>query len=630
VLKVLRKRRQSVLVIAPLGAIIVVFVFWGIGTVMTDRLQVVAKVNGEVIPVVELQRLVDNLQRSYRDLGPDALPPEMLRGQALDQLITLRLLSQEAQRLGLQVSDEELRESIAGIPAFQVDGRFDKGQYLAVLRANGRTPADFEEAQRAQVLVDKLQELVVAGAHVSQAEVKERFRFDNERVVLSYVKLEAAGFLPQVTLSDEDLKGYYEAHREEFREPERMRIEALFFDPQVFAAKATPTDAEIEAYYDANQDDFRKPEEVHARHILFRVGPGATAEEQEAIRSKAGGVLKELEGGGDFAALAQQHSEDATASAGGDLGWFGRGRMVPSFEQAAFALSPGAISEVVESPFGFHIIKVEDKRSERVEPLEEARETVVERMRAQRGRELALEAVEAAHDRLLDGEELAKVAADIGVGVQTPPPFARTESVVGLGQDPELLKTVFETDTGEVGEIVSLESGYVAFRALERIDSYVPDLAVIRDRVEEALRRERAAALAGERAQRLLKQLQETRDLGALALAEGLTVEETGPVGRIGAFVPGIGNAQDLKDAAFALTPETPVAPSVYEVQGDAVLAVLKERMPPDEATFAIQEATLTEQSRRRLEAALRRAFIDHLKSKAQIEVGQGYQIFGG
>lgn len=630
VLKVLRKRRQSILVIAPLGAIIVVFVFWGIGTVMTDRLQVAARVNGEVIPATELQRLVDNLQRSYRDLGPEALRPEILRGQALDQLITLRLLSQEAERLGLQVSDEELRESIARIPAFQIEGRFDKEQYLAVLRANGRTAAEFEEAQRAQVLMDKLQELVVAGAQVSEAEVKERFRYENERVVLSYVKVAAADFLPRVTLAEEDLKAYYEAHREEFREPERMRIEVLHFAPEVFAEKISPAEEEVQAYYDANRDDFRQPEEVHARHILFRVEPGASAEEKEAARSKASAVLKELEAGGDFAALARQHSQDATAGAGGDLGWFGRGRMVPSFEQAAFALLPGAISEVVETPFGYHIIKVEDKRAERLQPLEEVRETVVERIRAQRGRELALEAAEAAHDRLLDGEELARVAADAGVEVRTPPPFARTEPVAGLGQDPELLKTVAETFPGEVGEIVSLESGYVIFRVIERIDTYVPDLAAIRDRVEAALRRERAAALAKERAQALLKQLQEGRELSALAAGEGLTVEETGPVARVGAYVPGIGNAQDLKDAAFALTPEAPVAPSVYVVQDDAVLAVLKERIRPDESAFASQKATLAEQSRRQLEAALRRAFIDHLKSKAQIEIEQGYQVFGG
>jgi peptidyl-prolyl cis-trans isomerase D len=626
VLKVLRKKRQSILINGLMAIIIGVFIFWGIGSVIADRVEVVATVNGEPISQTELTRATEGLTRSFRQMSPNAtLPPELVRSQALDQLITGRLFKQEAKKLGLQITDEELRESITRIPVFQIDNRFSKDQYLRTLQANQRSPAEFEDAQREQVLKMKLEELITAGAHVSTEEVRERYRYDNERVNLRYVRIVAADFLPTMAMSDADREAYFNAHREEFREPERARIEYVLFNPKNFAAEVTPTDEDIQARYEANPDDYRQPEQVHVRNIFFKLPPVATPEEKEAVRARATDVLKQLDAGGDFAALAKQYSEDPTANAGGDLGWIGRGKMVPKLDQTAFDLAPGAMSGVLESPSGFHIIKVEDKRPERVEPLDEARPKIVDAIKLERARELALQAVEKAHDRLLDRVDFTTVANDAHVDVQTPPPFAATETIAGLGGDSDLLKVIFETPTGEIGDIVSVDNGYLIFRVVERIDSAVPELTAIRNTVDRAARNDRARQLAKERAEALLKRLQETKDIDALAAAENLEVEETGPVGRTGGHVPVLGNVPALKRDAFALTPESPVGPAVYEAERDAVIVVLKERLPADEASFALQEKTLSDQSRRQVENALLLQFVNHLKANAQIDIDPGY-----
>jgi peptidyl-prolyl cis-trans isomerase D len=636
VLDVLRKNAQSTVIKVTFVAIVVVFVFWGVSTVQTDQMQVAATVNDEVISIKDLDRAQDNLVRGAGDLYRET-PAQVLRGQALDQLITARLLTQEAERLGLMVSADELREAIAALPVFQVDGRFDHGTYVRVLQANGVRPSDFEASQREQLLMTKLQEVIAAGVHVSDAQARERYRFDNEKVVLRFVKIAAAPFEAAATVSAEDVQGYFDQHREEFRDPERMQIRYLYFEPEKFAAQVTPSEEDIRVYYEAHAEDYQQPEEVRARHILLTLPPEppagaateqkAAAEQQRAaVRARAAEIVSKVKAGEDFAALATSHSEDpGSAKAGGDLGFFARGRMVPAFEDAAFALAPGTVSDVVESPFGLHIIKVEEKRPARTQPLEEVRERIVGMLRQQRGREQALAAAERAHEQLTDGAALETVAGAAGLAVQSPPPFGRTEPVVGLPSAPELAEAVFQTEPNELGEIVTLGSGYVVFRATARSDSFLPDLDAVRARVEAAVKRERGRAAAKERAAALLARLQESKDLDALAAAEGLTVDETGPVSRQGGYVPKLGNLPDLKDRAFRLSPEDPVVPAVFNAQGDAVLAVLKERMPADEAAFEAQKATLLEQERRRFEMAVVQEFVNQLKKGARIEIGQGY-----
>jgi peptidyl-prolyl cis-trans isomerase D len=627
VLDAMRKNAaDSVTLKVVFSVIVIVFVFWGIGGLRNNPMQVVARVNGKVITAREFERAYANMSRAYQQVYPQGAPEDMLRGQVLDQLVTNELLTQEADHLGLAVGNDELRQSIIAIPSFQVDGQFSKDAYLRTLQLNNLKPSDFESLQTQQLLVNKVQELIRAGVHITDEQVLERYRYENGRVELRFVRIPANDFVKQVNVSDADAQAYYDKHKEDFREPERMRIRFIDFRPEHFAADVKPTDEDIQAYYDAHTNQFEQPEEVRARHILIRLAPGASPADRDAAHKRAEEILQKAKAGADFAELAKQNSDDVTAADGGDLGFFARGKMTPAFEAAAFALSPGQISDVVETPFGFHIIKVEEKHEAHTATLDEVRDKVVEAVKKERGRELALDKSEEAHDRLLEGQHLEDVAAAYGLKVETPPPFGRHEPITGVAQNDALADVVFQTEPGQIGDIATLDTGYVVFRAEERIATFIPELSAVRDKVDAALKHEGAVVKAKEKAEELLKQLKEKPDLDAAAAADGFKVEETGPVARLGGYVPQIGAAQDLKDAAFALTKQSPVAPSVYQVEGNSFVVVLKDRLPADDSKLdAAQKKALRERMRQRAENAAVQQFVSELRTAAQVEIGQGF-----
>ncbi len=224
---------------------------------------------------------------------------------------------------------------------------------------------------------------------------------------------------------------------------------------------------------------------------------------------------------------------------------------------------------------------------------------------------------------MLDGTPLEKVAADLGLSVQSPPPFAANEKIFNLERS-AINQEAFNTDPGEIGEVVTDTGGYTIIKVLERIPSAVPPLEQARPKVEADLRAKKASELAHQRGEALLAQLKEKKDLQALAAQEGLTVEDSNDVGRFGGYLPNIGNAPGLKDAIFTLTPENPVAPAVYDVDGDAVVAVLAQRVPPDESRFDSEKASIEERLRGQAAAAAVRTFLDQLKAKSQIDYGMG------
>ena len=626
-LDAMRKSADSPVLKILFIAIVLVFMFWGVGTMRLGHVEMAAKVNDEVISQRQFERTYQRLAAAYQNLGPQAPPAEFLRGQALNQLIDIELLNQEASRLGLMVDEAELRDAIGASPDFQQNGHFDRDLYVRILQQNGFKPSDFEELQRRRMVAGKVQELVRSGVHVSDAETKDRFHFENERLSLRFIKIPTSDFMNEVTLTDDDVQTYFNANQEKYRDPERVRIKLVDFRPQDFAAQIAPTDAEVQAYYDAHQEDYRSPEEVRARHILFKLAPDAKPEDKAAARKQAEDVLAKAKGGTDFAELAKQYSQDSTAANGGDLGKFGRGVMTPEFEKATFALEPSQISDIVETPFGLHIIKLEEKLPEHTQSIEEARASIVEALKTQQARQLALKKVEEAHDQLLDGKDIAQVAQENGLSVTTPTSFARNEPVGDLGPRPELAKQAFLTDAGEAGDIVTEPPGYTIFVVDEHVPSAIPELYTVRRKVENDLRIQRAGELAKKHADELLTKLKAQGDIDAVAAQDNKKVEESTDIARAGAYLPNIGQSPDLKEAAFHLTPQAPIAPAAYDANGDAVIAVLKERTPADDNRFESEKKSLQDRLQQRAEAAAIQRFVDQLKSGAKIQYGQG---FGG
>ncbi|MGH7818235.1 MAG: peptidylprolyl isomerase, partial [Candidatus Binatia bacterium] len=306
----MRRHARSTTIKVLFWIIIAVFVLWGVGTFRGDSSVVAASVNGDEISPDDVRRAAFRLESFYRELYGENFSPELakaldFKSRALDQIINTSLLHQEASRLGLTVSDEEVREAIAGIQGLTLNGVFQRDTYFRFLRSQGMTPAEFEEDQRRQLLVQKLQSLITSSIRPNEELARELFTFTNEKVNLAFVKVDAAKRAPDVSVSDEAIAKRFEETREAYREPERLAIELVTYRDAAFREGVEVSDEDVRAEYEARKSDrYTLPEEVHARHILFRLPPEADEKQREEVRKRAEEVLARLEDGDDFIALA--------------------------------------------------------------------------------------------------------------------------------------------------------------------------------------------------------------------------------------------------------------------------------------------------------------------------------------
>ena len=619
---------ESVVLKLLFGIIALVFVFFYVGTAGFSQLEVAARVNDQMVTKRDYDRAYGNLDRFYRNASPTNLPSATQLGeQALAQLINTEILVQEAANLGLEVGEDELRDAIAALPDFQIDGRFNKTRYLETLQMVGLKPSDFENEQRRQMLATKVLDIVRSGVHVTDAEIEQYFKFENDRVTLRFIRVPRANFATEVTFTEADVTAYYDENQERFREPDRTAIRYLAFRPEAFESQVEPSDEDLRIYYDEQRSTYEVGEQVRARHILFKVAPDASEEAKTAVRQRAVDIRTRAIEGEDFATLAQENSEDSTAAAGGDLGAFGRGVMTGPFEEAAFALETGAISDLVETQFGIHIIKVEEKTPAQTKTLDEVRDEVRSAVQKRESRVLTLRKVEEAFEKLADGGSMADVGTEYGLQVSESTPFGRNELIPGLGYQPKVAEAALSLTEGELSEIMNLDSGYVIFQVKEKIPSRIPPLADVRLKVEEALRDSRASEAAKARAETLLAALRADGDIRALGEREGFEVQETGEVGRFGGFIPKLGNIPALNDQAFKLTAENRVAPEVYVADGDAIIAVLGERIPAPADQLETDKSALADRLRSQKEGATVGDFIADLREQAKIELGTGYAL---
>jgi peptidyl-prolyl cis-trans isomerase D len=620
-LRFLRKYSQSTPVKILYGVLAAAFVIWGVGAVGEGRGDIVAKVYGDTITQRDVDVATEGLRRQYEQLlkgqfTGDLLRNLDLRGRALDQLVDGALLRHEAERLGIPVSDGDVVDAIVQMPELQDNGRFDRSrleQYLEYERDQG----EFASQVRRGLLFQRLQSLVTDGVQVSAAEVEARYEVDNAKVRLAFVRFSGAELGKGVELSDEDLEKYLQEHPDAYRVPEQIRIRYVSYRPEDFASQVQIRDVDIDEQYALHKEDrYWEPEQVQARHILVKVpATGGEAAKAEA-RKKAEDLLAKVKAGGDFAALAEKNSDDkATASKGGDLGFLARGRMAPEFEAAAFALEPGQVSEVVETPFGFHVIKLEEHRDAGPKPLDSVRDEIATTLRSERAAQLARKAAETDRDRIVK-----KRSFDEGVGdrpVTETPPFAANADVPGLGRQPALSSAAFALGTGQVSDLIETDDAIYLLTTVEAIPPQVPPLKDVRERVLTDARRARGEALAQERAEALLEQARKA-GLDKAAAEAGDKVEETGLFERRGGALPKLPGAPAIRTEAFSLTPEAPLGPKVYTSAGDAVVISLLERVPADMSGFEAAKENLRKTILQQKREAALTAFMNLLRQRAQ------------
>src|SRR5437773_3664945 len=478
-LRFLRKYSSSIGVKILYGLLAALFILWMGGGIGGERRQDVAVVYAQVISHQDLEQATTALTRRYEQLlrgRADLLRGLNLSGQALDQLIQQALLRHEAARLGIAVANAEIDETVKRMPDLQQNGRFDRSLLEANLRGE-RVPGAFEDAVRQDLLRQRLQALVTDGVGVSDGELEERYRFDHEKANLAFVRNAAADLAATITLSDEELQKYLDGHADPYRVPARVRARYVAYRPADFLSRVEVKDDEVAEYYALHKDDkFTEPEQVRARHILVKTAADAGADAKAAARKKAEELLAKVKAGGDFAALAKERSEDAGSAAnGGDLGLFTRGRMTPAFEEAAFALQGGGWSDVVETPFGFHVIKVEEHRPGGAKPLETVHDEIADTLKRERSLALARKQAEEARRKIARGAPFAEALA--GRTIEETPPFAKGAEVPGVGRAPGFIESAFALREGEVSDLIESPDAIYLLAPFASSEAHAPPRA---------------------------------------------------------------------------------------------------------------------------------------------------------
>lgn len=535
--------------------VLLVFVDWGAGRAGSGgggsaAVRVGDRAVSETEFLSEMRRLDQRFSEIYGDRWNEFKSQVDLAGQTAGYIIDRELQLAEAHNAGIIVTRGELQDAILEIPSFRrEDGEFvGADTYKRIIRAYFQmTPEEFEQRLNEDLLIGKLNTLAEQNIWISDSEAEDEYRRQQEASDLDVIQLRYEPHLAEVVISEGDAQSAFERTADEFHREEQRAIRYLVVETAKLRRLLPVDEEELIAYYDDHRDEFLQSEEANARHILIRVAPDATEEDGAEAEARANGVAAIARQGADFSELAAIHSEDpGSKDNGGDLGWFGRGRMVEEFEDAVFSAKPGEIIGPVRSQFGYHIIRVEAFRPEHQQPFEEVEEQV--RSRVVEGRAAAeAEARATVLANRLETEQPETEAQwqaiadeDEAVALNQSLPFDAGTSIPGASEDAGLADEAFAAAVGDIHGPVAAPRGWIVWQLKAIRPAGIPPFEDVRSEVEQTLRRERALALTEEEGRLLAERWRLGEDGVALAAGIGSTVTEARdyrrgtPVGTLG------------------------------------------------------------------------------------------------
>ncbi len=574
-----RKALQVGLLVVIAAFVASLFVFGSSGFDQGGaRPDAVATVNGETISHKQYQERFDGYLEMYSRSNRGRLTAEMaetlgLPQRVVDELVTETAVMQRAQAEGLAMSDEEFNAAVHTMREFQDGGRFSIDRYRRFLQARG---VEGEQDLRRFLTLRKVQRLIVGGVQVTDAELEQAWALRREEVRAAWALIELASLVAAATAGDDEVAEYLKTHGDEFKQPERRKVQYVTLVTKDFTPKVG--DAEVEKHYTEHVKEFETPREVHASHVLVRVPETGGSEAEDRAREKVVGVIKRAKAGEDFAKLAREVSEDpGSKDKGGDLGWVTSGTMVPPFEQALFALKKGEITaEPVRTPFGFHAIKVGEVREASRKPLKEVASQIRDRLAADAADRAARARADEVRPGLQAAGDFMSEARKLGLTPieTTMAKIGRPPVMPGLPATDTLEEAAFGLSVGGVTTPVNTPAGWVVLKVVEVIPPGVPPLAEIRDRVVAAVKRGKGETVASNRAKQLADEAR-SGDLPAAARKAGATV---GEAPRFSRAKPAEKLPGDVQLAALQ-TPAGQLSAPVRTPQGYYLVKVL-ERMP--------------------------------------------------
>lgn len=589
----------------------------GSGSADTTNPDAVASINGHSITV-------DDFQHEFDQATQNQAIPAMMRNvyaqQILDQMIFQQALDYEATRLGLQVTPEEQTERLKEIlPTAWVGGVWQKDRYVdEVQQRTGMSVPQFEDAIRDDMLQQKFRQLITDGITVSPAEVAQEFRWRNEKVAIDYALIKPSDLAATIHPSDADLSAWFARNAAQYQIPEKRSGSYALLDLAKLRAGTQVSDDTLRAYYNENINQYKVENRVHVEHILFKT-VGMTDAEIAEIHKKAEDVLKQAKHGANFEDLAKKYSEDdATKVKGGDLGWIVEGQTVPEFQQAAFSLPKGAISDLVKTQYGFHIIKVLDHEDAHTKSFEEVRDSILQPILDEKVNNEANSISDqmAAAVRQSDRQSLADLAKKFNLEMGDIPPVAATEAVGPLGNAPELHRALSELNPGEISQPIQIDSGFAIITVKDILPAHQATLAEVRDRALADYQHEKSIELAQQCAQELAKSAQGGENFAQAAKALGLTVKTSDPFARSGS-IPDVGTGKQL-EGAFDMS--IGQVSSAAKIEDNWVVYRVASHDPPDPTELAKQQDTIEQQLLQTKQNAAFEAFHTALLDRLQKE----------
>jgi peptidyl-prolyl cis-trans isomerase D len=580
------------------------------------RADAVATVNGETISRRQYQDRFQGYLEMYSRGNQGRLTAELaeqlgLPQRVVDELVVEVAVTQRAQKEGLGLSDEEFNAAVHSMREFQDNGRFSIDRYRRFLQARG---VEAERELRRYLTLRKVQRLIVGGLRVTDAEVEQAWGLRREEVRAAWALVELAPLVAAATATDEEVARYLETHGDEFKQPERRRVQYVTLVAKDFTPRLS--DAEVEKYYTEHIKEFETPRQLQASHVLVRVGETGGSEAEDRAREKVAAVIKRAKAGEDFAKLAREVSEDpGSKDGGGDLGWVSQGMMVPQFEQALFALEKGELSaEPVRTPFGFHAIKVTDAREAARQPLKDVAPQIRDRLAAEAADRAARAKADEIRPALQAAADFTAEARQLGL---TPVETTMTKigRIPGMPAGADTLEdAAFGLAIGGVTPPVNTPAGWVVLKVTESIPPGVPPLAEIRDRVIVAVKRRKAETVASDR----MTQLADEAKGGDLQAASRKVGATFGDAARFSRAKPAEKLPGDVQVAALQ-TPAGQMSAPVKTPLGYYMVKVL-ERAPAGPLDPAEREKLQRELTNQRQSDAWER-WVLAVRSDAKIEI---------
>jgi peptidyl-prolyl cis-trans isomerase D len=625
------------ILIAVVAAFVFGFVFLDMGLSgafsgeQQDNRAFAARVNGETISYNDYYRALKNYEDVYKQMYGEQWTPQMaeqmgLPRQVLNSLVDRALLTQEAERLNLEATPEEVRKKLLAMPTFMQDGKF-VGLELYTRYVTGplgyASAADFEADLAREITVSKIESALTSAIVISPKAAETEYRRMNENAKIRYVMMPAAQQAATMTVTPAEVEAYYKANQAKYTHGEQRTIRYLLADYNKLRSTIQPTEENLRKFYNDNRETFKSQEAAKVQHILVKVDPGAAPEVDAAARAKAQGLVQQLRGGADFAALARANSDDpSSAGVGGDMGWVEKGQTVEQFEQAIFSIPLNTISDPIRSTdYGYHIVRVTERRPAGYRSFEDVRPELAARGIADLAKEQGKNEITRIHTQI-KASKPANVDAFVALarGNVTSNDsgwFSKGEQIQGIGNNPPLSEWVFSAQKGDISQPIGTNRGPVIAYVADTRPAGISTLAEVRERVEQDLKLQKARDAAKTT---LGQMMAGVTTLDALAQKLGTPVRDAS-ASRQGPVAGLAGDATELIEAAIA-SPVGGIKGPVAVQDGVVAFEVVEQKkVTPQELAEKRPEFldTLRQQQARSLRASL----VERLRKASKVEINE-------